>query len=77
MVNVTPIQAFDHELSGEAEIFADFYGLFINNLRGEVLCDAAVVNIAQLVSIILVVEQVVYIDVVDITLNGLEVNSVF
>ena len=76
MVNVAAIETFDHEVAREAEVFAHFDRLLVNDLRGKVLCDATIVYIAELILVILMVEQVVHVDVIDITLNARQVQSI-
>ena len=77
VVDVSTIEALDHELAGESEILAHFDRLFVDDLRCEVLCDAAVVNVAQLILVVLVVEQIVNIDVVYVALDRLKIHVVF
>ncbi len=74
MVDVAPVEALDHELAGEAEVLAAAEGLLVDVLRREVLRDAAVVRVRELRRVHLVVKQVVYIHIVHITLDALEVD---
>ena len=71
MIDIAPIQAFDHELARESEILANFYRLFVDDLRSEILCDAAVVYVTEFVLVVLVIEQIVHIHVVNVTLDRL------
>ena len=77
VVDVSTIEALDHELAGESKILAHFDRLFVDDLRCKVLCDAAVVNVAQLIFVVLVVEQIVNIDVVYVALDRLKIHVVF
>lgn len=74
VINVASVQALDHEVSWKAKVFTDFNRLFVYDLGGEVFCDAAVVDVAELVLVVLVVEKVVYVDKIDIALNVGSVN---
>ena len=74
MVNVATVQTLDHEVSWEAEVFTDLNRFFVYDLRSEVFCDAAVVDVAELVFIVLMVEKVVNVDIIDIALNAGSVN---
>ena len=76
MVNIATIETFDHEVAWEAEVFAHFDCFFVNNLRSKVFCNAAIVYIAELIFVILMVEQVVHVDIIDIALNACKVNSI-
>ena len=77
VVDVSTVEALDHELAWESEVLAHFDRLFVDDLRCEVLCDAAVVNVAQLILVVLVVEQIVHIDVVYVALDRLKIHVVF
>ena len=77
VVDVSTVEALDHELAWESEVLAHFDRLFVDDLRCEVLCDAAVVNVAQLILVVLVVEQIVHIDVVYVALDRLKIHIVF
>ena len=76
MVDVTPIQTFDHKVSWEAKVLAYFDSLFIENLGGKVLGDAAVVYVTQFILIVLMVEQIVHIYIVYIALNACQIDSI-
>ena len=73
MIDVPAIQTFDQELSWVSEIFTNFEGLLVDVLRGEVLCDTAVICVAELALVIARVEQVVHVDIVYVALYFLEV----
>ena len=77
VVDVSTVEALDHELAWESEVLAHFDRLFVDDLRCEVLSDAAVVNVAQLILVVLVVEQIVHIDVVYVALDRLKIHVVF
>ena len=66
MVDISPVQALDHKMPGEAEILAHLDRLLVQNLTRKVLCNATVVNIAQLILVVLMVEQVVHVDIVHV-----------
>ena len=70
MVNIATIETFDHKVARKAEVLAHFNRFFVNDLRSKVFCDAAIVYIAELILVILMVEQVVYVDIIDIALNA-------
>ena len=70
MVNITAIETFDHEVARESKVFAHFNRFLVNYLRSKVLCNAAIVYIAELIFVILMVEQVVHVDIIDIALNA-------
>lgn len=74
MVDVTPVQALYHERAGEPEVFACTQGFLVDVLGREVLRDAAVVRVGQLRRVDLVIEEVVYIYIVHITLDGLHID---
>ena len=77
MVDIAPVKALNHEVPREAEVFTDFDRLFVDHLRAEVLCDATVVDVAELVLIVLMIEQVVNVDEIDVALNTRSVNPIF
>ncbi len=77
MVDIAPIQTFDHKVPREAKILTNFYRFLIDYLRSEILCYAAVVNIAEFILIVLMVEQIIDIDIVNISLDSLQVNIIF
>ena len=56
MVDITAVKTFDQELSWVAEIFTDFQGLFVDVLSSEVLCNTAVICVAELALVIARVE---------------------
>lgn len=56
MIDIAAIQTFDQELPWEAEILTYLYRLLVNYLRSKVLCNAAVVDVAKLISIVLMIE---------------------
>jgi hypothetical protein len=74
MIDVTPIQALNHKLSWEAEVFTNPQGFFIDIFGGKVFCYATIVRIGELGSVDLVIEKIVYVDIVNITLNRLEID---
>lgn len=74
MVNVSPIEALDEELSGEPKVFTNQKGLLVNVLCRKVFGDAAVVGVAEFDLVILVIEQIVHVYIVHIALNVFEVN---
>ena len=77
MVDVSTVEALDHELAWESKVLTHFDRLFVDNLRREVLRNAAVVNVTQLVLVVFVVEQIVHIDVVYVSLDRLKIHVVF
>ena len=54
MVDVSTIQALDHELPGEPEVVANLQRFLIDVLRREVLRDATVIRVAQLYFVVFV-----------------------
>lgn len=73
MVDVSTIQALDHELSREAKVFAYLKCLLVDVLSREIFCDAAIVCVGKLSSVNLIVEEVVNINIVHITLDALQI----
>ena len=73
MVYVAPVEALDHEMPWKSKVFADLERLLVDVLRSEVLCDAAVVRVAQLGLVVLVVEEIVHVHIVDVALYAAEV----
>lgn len=76
MVDVAAVEALDHELTRETEVFADLKGLFVYVLAREVLGDAAVVSVAKLDFVVFVVKQVVNVHIVYVTLDVLQVDVI-
>lgn len=74
MINISPVETLDHELPRETEVFTDAQGLLIYVFGGEVLCYTTIIGVRELCRVDLVVEQVVNIDIVDVSLNGFQVN---
>lgn len=52
MIDVPAIKTFNQELSWVSEIFTNFEGLLVDVLRGKVLCDTAVICVAELALVI-------------------------
>ena len=77
MVDVPPVETLDHELAWEAKVLTHLYRFLIDRLRREVLCDATVVNVAELAPIVFLVEQIVNVDVIDIALDVTSIHTVF
>lgn len=76
MVDVATVQALDHEWTRESEVLAHRESLFVDVLRREVFCYAAVVGVAQLDLVVLVVEQVVDVHVVHVALDVLQIDII-
>lgn len=76
MVDVSAVEALDHKLAREPEVFAHLKCLLVNVLTREVLGNAAVVCVAKLDFVVLVVKQVVNVHVVHVTLDVLQINVV-
>ena len=77
MVDISSVQAFNHEMPWESKVLTNFNRFLIDYLRSEILSYAAVVNIAEFILIVLMVEQIVNIDIVNISLDSLQVNIIF
>lgn len=73
MIKISSVQAFDHELAWEAKVLTHFEPLFIYILCREVFSDAAVVSVRQLSVIILIIKQIVYVNIVNVTLDTLQI----
>jgi hypothetical protein len=74
VVQVSSVEALDHELAGEPEVFAHFEGLLVYVLRREILCDAAVISVGEFGAVVLIIEEVVNINVVNVALDALQVD---
>jgi hypothetical protein len=68
MIYVSSVKALNQELPWEPEIFTYLQSFLIDIFRREVLCDAAVIGVAQLYLVVFMVKQVVNIHIVYITL---------
>ena len=73
MVYVTPIETFNHEVPWKSEVLAHLKRFLVDVLRCEVLCDAAVVCIAQLRFVVLMIEKIVNVHIVNVALYTAEV----
>ena len=74
MVYVSTVQTLHHEQPRETEILTYFQRFFINVFCAEVFSDAAIVSVWQLYRIVFIIEQIVYINIVDIALDALQIN---
>jgi len=74
MVEVPSVEALNHELPWEAEVFTHFQSFLIDVLCREVFSDATIVSIAELSPIVLIIEEVVNIHIVHIALDALQID---
>ena len=71
MINITPVQALNHKLPWEPEVFADCKSFLVNILCWKIFRYATVICITELYFVIFVVEQVIDVDIVNISLEVL------
>jgi hypothetical protein len=73
MIDIATVETLNHECSGEPKVLTYFECLFINVLCREVFGDTAVICIGQLCVVVLIIKEVIDINIVNITLDALQV----
>ena len=77
MIDETVLNAGDYVVVAEAKADYSLNGLGVELFGGEVFSDEAVVCVGEFYFIVILVEEVVHVNVVDVTGDSFEVNVLF